>query len=57
MGFDPSLLPLKREENWIATGLRSLLEEVGEGRTLLKNGENWSAIAFFLNWEEAIACR
>jgi hypothetical protein len=24
MGFDPPLLPLKREENWIAIGLRSL---------------------------------
>jgi hypothetical protein len=39
MGFDPSLLPvrleltaeaLKREENWIAIGLRSLFENVGE---------------------------
>jgi len=23
MGFDPPLRPLKREENWIAIGLRS----------------------------------
>jgi hypothetical protein len=24
MGFDPSLLPLKREEDWRVVGLRSL---------------------------------
>jgi hypothetical protein len=35
MGFDPSLLSLKREENWIAIGLRSLFRMRREGAIII----------------------
>jgi hypothetical protein len=39
MGFDPSLLPLKSGENWMAIGLRSLFRMRREGAIVFWNVE------------------
>jgi hypothetical protein len=39
MGFDPSLLPLKREEDWRVVGLRSLFSMRRKGDRFLRDDE------------------